>query len=412
MSRIQPISPTSPEFKGILELNIIYEAGLDSESRPILVLCADNLPDPKAIDYNLILGFILARLDEFVESDYVLVFFSSPAKFRPSWLWLLQAYRSLDRKYKKNLKALYVLHLTKGYRIIFNLANKITSPKFAKKLHYLSSLNELRSQVPIPPNFIPQSVVKYDRQAAVKPYVPKTREVTPMQHVSSKPSLAFGRRLEDLATIEADGKPDVFVPKVVKALVNHLRLHGMDKEGLFRKSPSSKELRVVKEAFNRGESVDLSQCGIEVAASLLKVFIRELPEPLISIDTVQEIGFIPDTESYSTEQIELVKAKIEPIYIKKPYEAALLKYLLAFLREVSENSDKNLMTVHNLAVVFTPNLIRVTENNKEHSEIDAAEVEEMVSVNAGLYLHQMNQGIGLVRLLITERDRPFGVSSK
>ncbi|KAI9025289.1 Rho GTPase activation protein [Phycomyces nitens] len=398
MSRIQPISPTSPEFKGILELNIIYEAGLDSESRPILILCADNLPDPKAINYNLILG------DEFVESDYVLVFFSSPAKFRPSWLWLLQAYRSLDRKYKKNLKALYVLHLTKGYRIIFNLANKITSPKFAKKLHYLSSLGDLHSRVPISPNFIPQSVVRHDRQLAVQPSVQKTREVGQMRPVPLPPSLAFGRTLEDLARIEGNDKPDGFVPRVVRELVEHLRIHGIDKEGLFRKSPSSKELRTIKDAFNRGESVDLGQCGVEVSASLLKVFIRELPEPLISIETVQDIGFIP--ESYSTDQIEFVKAKIEPTYVKKPFEAALLKYLLAFLRDVSENSDKNLMTIHNLAVVFTPNLIRVAEKDKEVLS-DTEDAEKVV-----LYLHQMNQGIGLVRLLINERDRPFGGSSK
>jgi hypothetical protein len=37
--------------------------------------------------------------DEFVENDYVLVFLAAPAVYRPPWLWLLKAYRALDRRY-------------------------------------------------------------------------------------------------------------------------------------------------------------------------------------------------------------------------------------------------------------------------------------------------------------------------
>lgn len=60
-----------------------------------------------------------------MEEDYAVIFFSSPAHYKPSWIWLLKAYRQLDHSFKKNLKAFYILHLSKPYQHMFNLANKI-----------------------------------------------------------------------------------------------------------------------------------------------------------------------------------------------------------------------------------------------------------------------------------------------
>lgn len=87
----------------------------------------------------------------------------------------------------------------------------------------------------------------------------------------------------------------------------------MDKEGIFRKSPSSEELQSVKAAFNNGKSpgfklyvchtkpdyvltgmaVDLNQHSIEVSAALLKVFIRDLPTPLIDLKFSASMGALP-----------------------------------------------------------------------------------------------------------------------
>ena len=41
-----------------------------------------------------------------VESDYTVVFFAAGGKFTPGWNWVWKAYRSLSRKYRKNLKRL------------------------------------------------------------------------------------------------------------------------------------------------------------------------------------------------------------------------------------------------------------------------------------------------------------------
>ena len=46
-----------------------------------------------------------------VESDYTVVFFAAGSRHAPSWNWVWKAYRSLSRKYRKNLKSLVSLPL-------------------------------------------------------------------------------------------------------------------------------------------------------------------------------------------------------------------------------------------------------------------------------------------------------------
>ncbi|KAI8883976.1 Rho GTPase activation protein [Backusella circina FSU 941] len=398
MSKAIPLSPNSPEYKGISGLNIIYEAGLDSDSRPILVLCADHLPDPNYYDYDLILS------DEFVENDYVLVFFSSPARYRPGWLWLLRAYRSLDRKYKKNLKALYVVHLSKSYRLIFDLANKIISPKFARKLRYVSNLSMLKLHIALAPQFIPQRVIDFDERLPIQ----QQQQTIPQSYHRPLPSLAFGRSLEDLANLE-ENETESFVPRVVLQIVEHISNHGMKKEGIFRKSPSSDELQSVKAEFNRGVQVDLGLHDIDVSAALLKVFIRELPEPLIELKFSEELGALPDASICTADVLKKLKAKLNDYYAQRPvYYYTLLKYLVEFLDKVSQHSMDNRMNMHNLSVVFTPNIIRTKAVQLDGgSYMTVPDSQQSALKDASVYLHQMNKGMNLVQLLIAKHTDLF-----
>ncbi|KAG1150458.1 hypothetical protein G6F38_002031 [Rhizopus arrhizus] len=401
MSKATSLSSSSPEFKGIAGLNIIYEAGLDPESRPILVLSADNLPDPEIYDYDLILSFIMARLDEFVENDYVLIFFSSPARYRPGWFWLLKAYRSLDRKYKKNLKALYVVHLTRMYRLVFDFANRIISPKFARKLHYVSSLSQLATFIKLDSKFISQRVIDYDNQ------FPNHYNPTPAQarysFVQSPASLAFGRKLEDLLLIDGQTEEDGYVPKVVIQLTEHIRNYGINKEGIFRKSPSSEELRSAKRAFNQGLEVNLNEYDIDVSAALLKVFIREIPNPLISLTFSDQMGALPDASICTQNTLDKVKEKVLAYYNEKKVHYNLLRYLCKFLKEVSDHSNMNRMNIHNLSVVFTPNIIR-SEETSTNNYVNVPDNQHSALENATVYLKQMNQGMALVELLIAKHQ--------
>jgi hypothetical protein len=120
------------------------------------------------------------------------------------------------------LKALYVVHLTRSYRLIFDLANKIISPKFARKLNYCSTLAILKSSINLAPQFIPQRVIDHDKQLA-ELYPPPTLQQPAF--LRPLPSLAFGRSLEDLAELEGIKTTD-YIPKFVQQIISQLRERG------------------------------------------------------------------------------------------------------------------------------------------------------------------------------------------
>lgn len=121
-------------------------------------------------------------LDSFVEADYSVVYFHHGlnSQNKPSFRWLLQAYRAFDRKYKKNLKALYLVHPTNFIRVIWQLFKpfiryqkffkkdkamfhhvylSILSIKFGRKMMYVNYLSELGNHIHLNQVCIPPAVL-------------------------------------------------------------------------------------------------------------------------------------------------------------------------------------------------------------------------------------------------------------
>ncbi|KAJ2704688.1 hypothetical protein FB645_003053 [Coemansia sp. IMI 203386] len=105
--------------------NVIFQAGVDFESKPMVVFCACSLPSPREVDYDRLLNLIIFRLDEFVESDYTVVMLTSGAQHNPGWNWMMKAYGRLDRKYRKNVKNVYVVHPSMWSKLVFRILGRI-----------------------------------------------------------------------------------------------------------------------------------------------------------------------------------------------------------------------------------------------------------------------------------------------
>lgn len=54
-------------------------------------------------------------------------------------------------------------------------------------------------------------------------------------------------------------------------MIDHLMLHGVDIEGLFRKSPKQSTVRMLRAQLDRGSVPDFYQFNPHVTAALLKV---------------------------------------------------------------------------------------------------------------------------------------------
>ncbi|XP_034043940.1 protein FAM13A-like [Thalassophryne amazonica] len=104
----------------------------------------------------------------------------------------------------------------------------------------------------------------------------------PME-MSPKQSKLFGVSLLEL---RERGLVQGGVPVVVRRMVEHLRKYGLHQEGLFRVSGSVCAVESLKQRLDSGEDVDFSEADTSTVASLLKRFLRDLPEGLVE-STVQ-----------------------------------------------------------------------------------------------------------------------------
>ena len=111
------------DFTDLIEHEIIEMVGDDSFGRKVITIYACRLPERDKLDHNRLLRYILHTLDQFVETDYVLVYFHHglDSANKPPVKWLWSALKAFDRRYKKNLKNLYLVHPTNFIRILWQL---------------------------------------------------------------------------------------------------------------------------------------------------------------------------------------------------------------------------------------------------------------------------------------------------
>ncbi|XP_051802150.1 protein FAM13A isoform X4 [Acanthochromis polyacanthus] len=171
--------------------------------------------------------------------------------------------------------------------------------------------------------------------------------------VAAKHTRLFGVSLFEL---REKGLVEDGVPLVVQMMVEHLRKHALHQEGLFRVNGNVRAVETLKQQLESGEDVDLlSQSDMSTVASLLKQFLRDLPEGLVSsmvqqalIQHYQECG---DDGSWS--DLRNLLQQLPDIHL------SLLRYLCHFLTLVENNHKDNLMTALNLATVFGPSVFHV-----------------------------------------------------
>jgi len=343
-------SPSQVDVEFVNRTKLIYQAGVDFESKPVVVFCAISLPKPTDVDYDQLLDTILLKLDEFVENDYTCIMFVGGNVNRPSWTWLLRAYRQLGRKYKKNLKNLYVVHPAMWIRLLMDMMNKIISPKFSRKVTWVKTLSELAGFVPLANMTIPEAVFEYNRKLEYEvvmspPGAPGGRSS------STTDARIFGNSLN--ALMGENSEHDL--PLVVTQCMEYVLEHGKEEEGIFRRSPLSAQLKEAKEKFDAAQPVNLDTYGVHVAAVLLKIFTRELYDPVFPLSLYSEIENIGELKT-EDDIVSFIANAIIP-QLSLPAQT-FLKYICTSLHTIVDNVKYNKMTAHNLAVVWAPNLVR------------------------------------------------------
>ncbi|KAJ7987656.1 hypothetical protein DPEC_G00328740 [Dallia pectoralis] len=197
----------------------------------------------------------------------------------------------------------------------------------------------------------------------------------------------FGQRLED--TVQCEKKfGHRLAPLLVEQCVDFIRERGLDEEGLFRMPGQANLVKDLQEAFDCGDKPLFdSNTDVHTVASLLKLYLRELPEPVVPFSKYDD--FLTCAQLLAKDAEEGVQELGKHVSNLPTDNCNLLKYICMFLDEVQSHANKNKMSVQNLATVFGPNILR-------------PKMEDPVTIMEGTSLVQ-----SLMTVLISEYNRLF-----
>ncbi|XP_058480615.1 rho GTPase-activating protein 8-like [Solea solea] len=344
-------SLASHPYCDVARHGIIQVSGDDNYGRKLITFSSCCLPPSHQLNHRRLLEYLKYTLDQYVEMDYILVYFHHGLRSsnKPSLKWLREAYGEFDRKYKKNLKTLYVVHPTNFIRIVWNIFKPLISQKFGKKLMYVNFLDELREHVNYEQLIIPADVVRHDEKLreAQKSGAPAPAKTPPPR--PPLPTQQFGVSLQYIR----EKNREAIIPPVMRQTVTYLKEKGLRTEGLFRRSARVQLIKDVQKLYNLGKPVNFDQYrDVHVAAVILKTFLRELSEPLLTFRVYNQVLDILNVESIL--RVTRCKQIVESL---PEHHFIVVKYLLCFLHMVSQESIANKMSPSNLACVFGVNLV-------------------------------------------------------
>eukprot|EP00730_Choanoeca_flexa_P005555 TRINITY_DN11975_c0_g3_i5.p2 TRINITY_DN11975_c0_g3~~TRINITY_DN11975_c0_g3_i5.p2 ORF type:complete len:861 (+),score=151.32 TRINITY_DN11975_c0_g3_i5:3038-5620(+) len=195
------------------------------------------------------------------------------------------------------------------------------------------------------------------------------------------------KRLNDLS---------IDIPRIVTLLINQLLADGLVTHGIFRVNGNSRRVHQLAEAFDRGEEPDLTTVAPPDVASLLKLFLRQLPEPLLTWQLYSafiQVPGLPESKQLSALQHLCVLLPASNRHVTQ----ALLQ-LLAQIAQHSEGDQGNQMNVHNLAVVMAPNVLKP---DPKHSKRTRTAIE---------YPTMEHESIACLEILIRQCDHVFTIT--
>nr|CAD7423070.1 unnamed protein product [Timema monikensis] len=170
------------------------------------------------------------------------------------------------------------------------------------------------------------------------------------------------------------------IPFIITSCVREVERRGMNEVGVYRVSGSASDLGRLKKSFetNSYEAEQLlKEVDIHSVTGILKLYLRELPEALFTDELYPKF-----LESYNSGgEGGKEKALLHCFSLLSPQSQNIINYLLGHLFRVYSHEPQNKMSLHNLATVFGPTLLRPgsgkLESSKHKESLTASTVDVM-----------------------------------
>jgi len=156
----------------------------------------------------------------------------------------------------------------------------------------------------------------------------------------------FGVKLDPRATE---------VPEHLELWLNILETD-LKVEGLFRVNGANLTINAIRNAIEKGESVNYMLYTPHDITGVIKMYFRELPTPLIPVELYD--CFIAASLTKNDSDCCNVEKLQKAVRLLPPGHKTVLYRMAKFFNALSQFSDENKMGVENLSTVFAPNLFR------------------------------------------------------
>ncbi|KAK6466562.1 breakpoint cluster region protein [Huso huso] len=202
--------------------------------------------------------------------------------------------------------------------------------------------------------------LKYTEHSLQPPGIPSTQS-----------SEVFNIHIETVA--EREG---VLVPHIVRFCAEEVERRGLEEVGIYRISGVATEVQALRTAFNtnlRDALVRLKAVDVNAVSGTLKLYLRELPEPLLPPQYFQALAaalVIADPlekEHRLVSVLQSLPGRTVECHKRLCYICQVVSCLSKMVTlcpspsRVSQNQEVNKMTTQNLATVFGPSLLRPPE---------------------------------------------------
>eukprot|EP00079_Xenopus_tropicalis_P017933 XP_004918589.1 PREDICTED: rho GTPase-activating protein 40 isoform X1 [Xenopus tropicalis] len=204
-----------------------------------------------------------------------------------------------------------------------------------------------------------------------------------VQKRKSAESQLFGVALPSLLIQDQKLVPDTKVPLILQAIFTCIEKNGMEIQGILRISGSQARIKNLQQRLEKDFYDGLfswDDVHPHDASGLLKLFLRELPAPLL---TTQYLPAFTAVQNIVDLKQRLQALNLLILILPEPNRSTL-KALLEFLQKVAAMEKTNLMSLWNVSTILAPNLFlyhcgkNLERGEKQLAEGTAASVMAMV----------------------------------
>ncbi|XP_057578587.1 BCL2/adenovirus E1B 19 kDa protein-interacting protein 2 isoform X10 [Hippopotamus amphibius kiboko] len=165
-------------YKKVISHGGYYGDGLNA----IVVFAVCFMPESGQPNYRYLMDnlfkYVIGTLELLVAENYMIVYLNGATTRRkmPSLGWLRKCYQQIDRRLRKNLKSLIIVHPSWFIRTLLAVTRPFISSKFSQKIRYVFNLAELAELVPMEYVGIPECIKQVDQELNGKQDEPKSEQ--------------------------------------------------------------------------------------------------------------------------------------------------------------------------------------------------------------------------------------------